>query len=58
MQRINVSKSIILDPIEKSLCLRYEEVIALRKAVRRESSVLAAKRIRRSGTKQAHVNGK
>jgi len=58
LQRINVSKSITLDPIEKSLCLRYAEVLALRKAVRKESSTLAAKRPRRNGTKRAHMNGK
>jgi hypothetical protein len=38
LQRINISKNIVLDAVEKSLCLRYAEVLALRKAVRKESS--------------------
>ncbi|MEH2492828.1 hypothetical protein V1280_008767 [Bradyrhizobium sp. AZCC 2230] len=58
LQRINVSKSVTLDPIEKSLCLRYAEVLALRKAVRKESSTSATKRPRRSGNKRTRVNGK
>lgn len=58
LQRINLSKSTMLDPIEQSLCLRYAEVLALRKAVRKESSTLATKRATRNGTKRLHGNGK
>ncbi|MCG2672820.1 hypothetical protein ACFPFP_38580 [Bradyrhizobium sp. GCM10023182] len=58
MQRINISKSIARDPIEKSLCLRYEEVLALREAVRKASSTSTMKRLRRSGNKKAGVNSK
>lgn len=58
LQRINVSKSTTRDPIEKSLCLRYAEVLALREAVRKESSTSTAKRPRRSASKRTRVNGK
>jgi hypothetical protein len=58
LQRINISKSIVLDPVEKSLCLRYAEVLALRKAVRKESSILATKRPKRNELKRMHGNGK
>ncbi|MGY3346707.1 hypothetical protein ACVI1I_006710 [Bradyrhizobium sp. USDA 4459] len=58
LQRTTVSKSIALDPIEKSLCLRYAEVLALREAVRKESSPAATKRPRRNGSKRRHVPGK
>ena len=58
LQRINISRSIVLDPVEKSLCLRYAEVLALRKAVRKESSTLATKRPKRNELKRMHGNGK
>lgn len=58
LQRIDVSKSTTLDAIEKSLCLRYAEVLALREAVRKESSTSTMKRPRRSGSKRTRVNGK
>lgn len=58
LQRINISKSITPDPIEKSLSLRYEEILALRMAVRRASSKLATKRPRPNGTKRMQANGK
>jgi len=58
LQRINVSKSIARDPIEKSLCLRYAEVLALREAVRKESSAATTKRPRRSGSKPTRISGK
>ena len=55
MQRINVTKSIRLDPIEESLCLRYAEILALRKAIRKESSTLASKKPKPSEAKRMHV---
>ena len=58
LQRMIVSKSTTLDPTERSLCLRYAEILALREAVRKESSTLAAKRPRLNDTKRVHVNGK
>lgn len=58
LQRTNVSKRTTHDPIEKSLCLRYAEVLALREAVRKESSTSTTKRPRRSGSKRTRVNGK
>lgn len=58
LQRINVSKSTTRDSIEKSLCLRYAEVLALREAVRKESSASTMKRPRRNGSKRTRVNGK
>ncbi|WP_143198008.1 hypothetical protein [Bradyrhizobium sp. AS23.2] len=58
MQRIIVSKNVTLDPIEKSLCLRYAEVLALREAVRKESSTLATKKPKRNGTNRVPVHVK
>lgn len=58
MQRINVSKSIARDPIEKSLYLRYAEVLSLRKAVRKESLTSTMKRPKRSSNKRTRINGK
>jgi len=58
LQRMIVSKSATLDPTERSLCLRYAEVLALREAVRKERSTLAAKRPRRIDAKRTYVNGK
>lgn len=58
LQRINVSKNIARDPIEQSLILRYAEVLALREAVRKESSTARTRRPRRSGSKRARANGK
>jgi len=55
LQRINVTKSIRLDPIEESLCLRYAEILALRKAIQKESSTLASKKPKPSETKRMHV---
>ncbi|MGX4803352.1 hypothetical protein [Bradyrhizobium guangdongense] len=57
MQRIHISR-ITRDPIEKSLYLRYAEILALREAVRKESSNAAAKKLRRTGNKRGRVNGK
>lgn len=58
LQRINIPKSIACDPIEKSLSSRYAEVLALREAVRKESSTSTTKRPRRNGNKRTRVNGK
>jgi len=58
LQRINISKSTMLDPLEKSLCLRYAEILALRKAVRKESSTLASKKPKPNGSKRMHIHVK
>ena len=58
MQRIHISRNITRDLIEKSLYLRSAEVLALREAVRKESSNAAAKKLRRSGNKRRRVNDK
>lgn len=58
MQRINVYKNVTLDPIEKSLCLRYAEIVALRKAVRKESLTLASKKPRSNRRKRMHIHVK
>jgi hypothetical protein len=57
LQRIIVSKNVTLDQIEKSLCLRYAEVLALREAIRKETSTSVSRKPRRNGTKRIHVNG-
>jgi hypothetical protein len=57
LRRLIAAKSRALDPIEKSLSLRYAEVLALREAVRKQTSTLATKRSRRSDTKRG-VNRK
>lgn len=58
LHRINISESIARDPIEQSLSSRYAEVLALREAVRKESSTSITKRRRRNGNKRTGVNGK
>lgn len=58
MQRINISKNIKLDPIERSLCLRYAEILELRKAIRKERSTLASKKPKSNDTKRVHIHVK
>lgn len=58
MQRINISKNIKLDPLEQSLCLRYAEILELRKAIRKERSTLASKKPKLNDAKRIQIHGK